>query len=277
VVTVAPPTPERDAKWFRLYHDEGRTLQEIGDEFGVTRERVRQVLREERERRGVTETTEETRRRHREEALDAIVDARRGDIMRALREDGSAVRAAERLRLPRAAVKRVLGSLPREEQRALTFRLRGERQRASAATDAMLLEYIRQAAGLAGEPLTREMYDRVARRRGWPTCQTPMLRFGTWLTALEAAGVEGVPSVRGDNYERVSLDVCLGAVAWVRDHLGHWPSVDEYDRVRRWALAGPSPPPLPSLATVRNRARLELGGGGWYAVIGAAKARGRPS
>lgn len=73
--------PEREAVIRSLY-ETGKTLQEVGDVFGITRERVRQILRRmgvPQHKGGIAKRTQ-IKRRHREDARRVERDARAQEI-----------------------------------------------------------------------------------------------------------------------------------------------------------------------------------------------------
>ena len=48
--TRKTPLTEREAEVFRLHRDERQTYQQIGEQFGLSRERIRQIYRQAKER-----------------------------------------------------------------------------------------------------------------------------------------------------------------------------------------------------------------------------------
>lgn len=246
---------EARAGHMRLLRNQGLTLQEIADEYGITRERARQLLH-----RSVVEGTvipageasrrrgERNRRKQKAQIATDVVAAylAHPNVQEIARENGWLHDVVEEI---------VAEQFPPERRRAL------QGQRVSLGTrrhtDEQLIGFLRAAARSLhpGEYLTVLAYADYARERNLPGPQTVMKRLGgpenSWLDALAAAGLPGNPRVRrGPRRDRKwgHLQV-LTAVAHVALVLGHMPTVVEYEAARN--RVGRSK--MPSIATIRNR------------------------
>jgi hypothetical protein len=147
------PISSRDEDMIRLRR-EGKTLQEIGSAYGITRARVGQVLRN---RLGAKASTGIWR-----DLQAARKDGRHAEDARAQAQRGLARRSGERRPLSRPKW-----------------------------SDADLIEILVEAHTQAF-PLTVVAYEELRRRRQvvGPTSQTFGHRFGNWTAACAAAGVE---------------------------------------------------------------------------------------
>ncbi|MFC0674942.1 homing endonuclease associated repeat-containing protein [Brachybacterium hainanense] len=157
----------------------GATLQELGDRFGVTRERIRQIITKHtpwsttdigRTLRGMREARE---REHRE-AVQAWSLAHPGDTP----ESG-----ARRLGMTEDQVRELLGS-----RRTNHLAPRARPVSAVRRSDEQILEDLRTFHRETGQR-TASAFAAWAKQRGVPGNQTAAIRFGTWNEALHAAGL----------------------------------------------------------------------------------------
>ena len=246
----------------KAMHDrylEGRTLQEVGDEFGITRERVRQVF--------VAAGYHSRRRGERRALRESEDDLRFEEVVAAYREIGDLDETAERVGM---SVGRVRGVLARQNVDLRAYR-RGRAGGWQQYGDDELLDCVRSAAAdpnnLSGRGiLTGQGYERVRRGRRladgrpWPSAQSVAARFGSWRAALERLGLPSNPPSPVAGMRRYDEHDCIDAVRQVRGLLGRLPSSAEYEELAP-ALGG-----LPSLATVQHRVgswqrALRLAGG----------------
>jgi hypothetical protein len=236
----------------------GATLQDIGDEYSLSRERVRQILRD------AGYDLDELRAK-----------ARAARRRRIRREHGSAIRemlasgrtpseVAGALGVPVDLVKRIDA---RDPSFARTRKVVRRKSHALKYTDEELLHCLREANTALGGILTGAAYDQYARGRTladgrpWPTRQTPLLRFGSWRAALERAGLPANASSPVAGRRLFSEGHCIDAILEVERSVGHLPTVAEYERYAA-KMAGV----LPSSATIRNRF------GSWQRALEAAAA-----
>ncbi len=232
----------------------GETQQEIGDDLGISRERVRQVLN----KRGVLagERVARGNARNRQRALirrDRRIPAHRQAIVELKRQGLTNREIASRFRLIPVFVGQLVQSeFSKEERRLFSMKKGSER-----TPDAELLEQLREAYSILGPTMRAEDYNRLAKARGWRSPQTIIIRFGKWSRACELAGIPlEVKRCLPDHFKNfINRATCFAAVREVRDALGHIPTVDEYDRYAR------TEDELPCLSTVRRRC------GGWRNVV----------
>jgi hypothetical protein len=228
----------------------GARLAEIGAEFGLTRERVRQIIAEHGgpSRRTVAqfaaERAEQARLELRERAL-SVLDTQPGvslaELSEALGERPAAVRAA-------------LGA----DARRL---LRHSKARIGRVDSDELLEGLRLAAELTDGPLTGTAYDRIESMLGLQSRVRIVQRFGTWVSACELAGVTPGRAVR-DNYRRSWTKEEM--LDWVIAYLGDPRSPGTYAGYGAFARVTDG---APSATTLRN----ELGT--WADIKSAALRR----
>jgi DNA-binding CsgD family transcriptional regulator len=212
----------------------GMSLQEIGAHFGVTRERVRQllldftdVIDEQRENVLVSKAEENQRR------VLEVLSARPGLTKSELEESLDSTWEQISKDVPRRWAK-FIGS------EARVGNPRWSREQILAA--------IRRAARVE-EPLSRKTFDLLVKERVVDCCSTVRIAqvFGKWSTACELAGVESVSSWI-DEYERSwTEDDCI---QWMCEFLlseGSSRSVGSYDQ---WAKTQDGQPP--SSGTIRG-------------------------
>lgn len=243
----------------------GLTLREIGASVGVSRERARQVLRDqwpdlvesrkevasrrrkEQSARAEADAKSDRLNRLREELVTDGVDA--DEVLRHLLRSRHVPRTARAFKIDARQVSSLYDASPFE------FPLV---ERGSAIpkrhSDETIVEYLRQAARILGVSLlTSTSYNDFAARQNltpeaWPSAQTVAKRFGGWRAACDAAGldaraasreyVQDFPSARCREFVDRYVESALGA--------GERATLSGYGR---WAntVGGPS------AATVRNR------------------------
>jgi hypothetical protein len=234
----------------------GATLQDIGDEHSLSRERVRQILCDAGYNLGELKekAKAERRRRIRQEHGPAIRE------MLGLGRTANEVALA--LGVPIDLVKRIDASDP---SYARTRKVARRKTYALKYTDEDVLSCLREANAALGGVLTTAAYDAYARGRTlpegrpWPTHQTAHLRFGSWRAALERAGLPANASSPIAGRRLFTDGHCIDAILEAERALGHLPTVAEYERYAA-EMAGV----LPSSATVRNRF------GSWRRALEAA-------
>jgi hypothetical protein len=160
---------------------------------------------------------------------------------------------AERLAVPPPLVRAALNGDP-SRRRLAAFQRNAKSQPRPKYTDEELIECLRTASVEIGGVLTTAEYTNFSRTRKfsdgrpWPGHQTPALRFGSWRTALQRAGLEANPPSAIAGQRLFTPGHCVDAILEVERELGHPPTAAAYER----AAAG-SNGILPSLATVRHR------------------------
>ncbi|MGY5764279.1 homing endonuclease associated repeat-containing protein [Brachybacterium sp. DNPG3] len=225
---------ERAARSARLYAF-GATLQEIGDLYGVSRERIRQILA----RSTPWSST----------ALQAA--AKSMGAARAT-EQAAAVGAwsAAHPAAPIAAAVAELG-LSGEQIREILGRRRSRHEAASADTprtshghsDQAIIADLRAFHAETGKT-TCAAFTAWARTHGVPGHQTASIRFGTWNDALNAAGVVDVVGTTRSAFS--DEDLWAAVVAAVRADDGG----TTYRAVEDWLARHPA---APSGVLVRQR------------------------
>lgn len=251
------PSAERARQMHELY-ETGWTLEQVAQEFGVSRERVRQILRQfGYETRSVGESSAMKRDQLR---------AQHGPRIRELLAEGlTTAEAADRLSVTEPFVKAYLADDPELNRHRRAYRnRRAEKPRYS---DEELIELLRNASQELGGVLTAAGYTALSRMRKlpdgrpWPTHQTHALRFGTWVAALDRAGLQANKSSPIAGMTIFDRAHCIDALVEAQRELGRVPTASEYEA---WATTKNGA--VPSLATLRHRC------GGWQNGLRAAEA-----
>ena len=156
----------------------GSTLSEIGREFGLSGERVRQLIND-----GGYEVMPLSERR-----MNGSI-SRSAEIIAAYKRLGTVEDAARAFGIPPDHVKEILNTKsPDKELRRKYAKHINSRPR--RYTDRQILDAIRAAAKVEGEPLARVRYSIIASTHGFPAELTILRAFGTWQDACERAGVK---------------------------------------------------------------------------------------
>jgi len=234
----------------------GATLQGIGEEHSLSRERVRQILRDAGYELNElkAKAKQARRRRMRREQGPAIRE------MLALGRTPNEVASA--LGVPVDLVKRIDANDP---SYARTRKVVRRKSYAVKYTEDDVVGCLQEANAALGGILTTAAYDNYARERTlddgrlWPTHQTAFLRFGSWVAALEHAGLPANASSPIAGRRLFTEGHCIDAILEVERAVGHLPTVVEYDGYAS-EMAGV----LPSSPTIRNRF------GSWRRALQAA-------
>ena len=221
-----------------------RTLEEVGEHFGLTRERIRQILltvnpdlqemldelTRERERTRVSQIRTEIR-----EYVLAHPGATRHQVaMRVSLNSG--------FRVDEETVRSAFSKA--ELRKYFIWRQTGEIQWA----DDEILDSLRLAISLCS-PLTTGKYDQLR----WdgdldgPSLALILQRFGSWRAACKKAGIPS-GQARRRHYSSKWTDEEL--LWWIAKGLQQGPRTGTYPGMERWLRKQPG---APSLATVRNR------------------------
>jgi transposase len=250
---------ERNAERARQMHElyeSGWTLEQVAQEFGVSRERVRQILRQfSYGTRSVGESSALKRDQLR------VLHGHR--IRMLLAEGLTTAEAADRLGVTEHFVKTYLADDPELNRHRHAYRnRRAEKPRYS---DEELIELLQEASHELGGVLTAAGYTALSRTRQlpdgrpWPTHQTHALRFGTWVAALARAGLQSNKSSPIAGMRIFDRAHCIDALVEAQRELGRFPTAAEYEA---WATGKNGA--VPSLATLRHRC------GGWQSALRAA-------
>jgi hypothetical protein len=230
-------------------YESGATLEEVGHAFGITRERVRQIFRDNgMPVRSVKDAHALQRARQSRQHASRIEDR-----FRHLR-DVDAV--AQELQLPKTLVAEIVEDsfTPAERRKPKTMRKK--------YSDEELITFLQAASTALGGVLSAHGYTAYARGRKtgdgrpWPTHQTHALRFGSWRAAVTAAGLAANPSSPIAGQTIFEDGHCIDALRAAARALGRTPTADEYEEFARSSKGA-----LPSQATVRHRL------GGWYQAL----------
>lgn len=244
---------QRAAEMYELY-EQGATLEEVGICYGITRERVRQIFH----KAGLaSRSPEESNRKYSDaELLDCLrvaADALGGALnIEGYEEFARTQTFADGRRWPnQATIGTRFGSFVKARNIA-GVRGKARKRRERLHSDAELINCLKQANSALGGVLTHAAYDEFARDRSfadgrsWPTSRTPSMRFGTWVMALQAAGLQSNPS--SGPGQRFDVEDCVDAVRAVARELGKVPTTREYEEFARRSHGA-----LPSLPTIRHR------------------------
>lgn len=233
----------RVLEMYELY-EHGATLEEIGDDFGITRERVRQLFKQ----AGLqTRTTSATA------ALKQAADHQRGEeIVDCFRQVKDAANVAQELDIPKNIVTSVLRERlsPREYRELVAGTTAGTAKRFA---DAELIGFLIEANAELGGTLTGTAYNVLARDRhtadgrAWPSKQMYAMRFGSWRDALITAQLDANPSSPVAGKGRFGQTQCIEALREAHLRFGKVPTRAEYERY--WHGSRDS---LPSSSTVRK-------------------------
>jgi hypothetical protein len=193
----------------------GRTLQSVGDQYGLTRERVRQIVKA-----GAPKF-------HNREVSKARTRARRAAARSAHLAEGEKYRTSA------------------EESHQISESTR-------RWTEDTMLEALRRVQSEVGHPLAIAEWRKVAADHDAPSAALYIQRFGTWNRAKELAGLQPIKTYRSSyvrEYEDIDL---IHAVAQFlrtanRDHAGQRFGLGHYER---WRKDGPH---RPSAALIRVR------------------------
>lgn len=235
---VSGHAAERDEQ-IRALRAEQKTLQEIADCVGVTRERVRQILK----RIGgptAAEVRASVAERRRDEAL-AI--GRRIRIDLEARPGSTAEEIAARLGLSRSQVQ---AHVPPDLRALLVVPATSSEETWS---EPEIMTALSCAATFA-YPLSAGAYEELLRSGevSGPSAARIIQRYGNWSSACRLAGVEPTPPRRQHYQSKWTDDDLLG---FVRDYLaapGSSGTFYGYDDWRRGSTAG-----APSAALLRTR------------------------
>ena len=246
-----PPAHRRADEMAALY-EAGASLRDVGRAFNVSGEYVRQVIRDAGvQPRSAAETYAVKRDRRLGEARIAVCQM--------FRETGDVEEVADRLGVPSVLVGQIVRANFSESER------RRPNQATKRYSDRELMDFLKEVSEQLGGILTTVTYNKVAstRRtedgRPWPTHQTFFLRFGSWVKALQAAGLAANPSSPIAGRNLFEKEHCFDAIRALARQLDKTPTAEEYEVFAR-GLGGA----VPSLATVRNRC------GQWHGALTGA-------
>lgn len=231
---------DHDDRALQMAHAYGRgaTLEQIGEQWGVTRERVRQIINAES---GYTapELAEHRRLKAAEEkqflkaGVLAWSEANPGvDLHEGARHFG----------VERDEFKRLLGRRARFHEASAV-----RRSFRSGASDEQLLQHLRRFHAETGDT-TAAAYTAWAKQEGVPGHQTVAIRFGRWNRALTAAGIRRAEPVRR---ESVYTDDDLWAAAM--EAFGSPEAPVTHAEFADWLQAREG---MPSDALIRNRLQV---------------------
>lgn len=215
----------------------GATLAEVGEKHGMTREAIRQNFL----RAGLpTISLADRKQRLYERVTSHVLEMHKSGF------DDAQIGVA--LELPTSAVTQIIRThLPRRNRRP-------KRPYSKRYDTPELIAMLQEVSVAIGGVVTTKVFNEYGAHRvmpdgrRWPTSQTTVKRFGSWRSALHAAGLLANPSSPIAGQVLFDRGQCLDAVRHVARQVGEVPTAAEYDRHARGSQGG-----LPSLATVRTR------------------------
>ena len=237
---AAPGTQQR-MRQMRTLREQGFSLDEIALRFGVSRERVRQILRA----FGAPdpELVANARRRRAAQLAEQRVD----ELLALWRAGHEPRRAATALGLQAAACRSTIARFATDvDKAARRASLSGARGAPTYSERDIIVALRAVAAGLGRVPSAKE-YALLARGLELPSLPTVLNRMGGWSSAVQAAGMTPVAAHTSSRTRRWTDSACWDALRRVVDELGGIPTVVSYDR------HATGRPDLPSSATLRNR------------------------
>ncbi len=209
----------------------GETLQEIGNDYGVTRERTRQIINTETP--WSTTSIGAARRR----ALEMQAAAERRAVLEWSEANVGAPieQAVEQLKLDEELVRKHLG------RHRIRHELVEKKAPERRSLDDLLSD-LRRFHAETGE-MSAAAYRRWAKEAGVPGHQTIAIRFGSWNDAVARAGIKDAPPIER---ERRYSDEDLWAAVLDGIRAGQF-TAKEFEE---WLVTVEG---APSLATIRNR------------------------
>ncbi|MGI9098368.1 MAG: homing endonuclease associated repeat-containing protein [Solirubrobacteraceae bacterium] len=239
--TLVPGSLQR-VRQIAALREQGRSLDEIALRFGVSRERVRQILRA----HGGPDPQDvgEARRRRVEQQTEARIDELLA-LWRAGEDLGS---AASALGLQATACRSAITSFATEIDRAARkASLASSRAMAKTYSDRDIIVALTSVATRLGRVPTAKEYGVLARELECPSLATVLNRMSGWTNAVRAAGLTPASTPARTRSRRWTVEACWAALRHVVAELGEIPTVVGYDR------HAADRTDLPSSATVRNR------------------------
>jgi hypothetical protein len=232
----------RRARQMAALREQGRRLDEIALIFGVSRERVRQILRTHGGPEG--QQVADARRRRIDQEVEAHVDELLA-LWRAGEPPGAAARA---LRLQAAACRRAIARHATETDRA-TRKASVARTRAKAtiSSDGDIVVALTGVATRLGRVPRAKEYGTLARELAYPSLATVLNRMGGWTNAVRAADLTPSCAPTRTRSRRWTIEACWSAVHRAVEELEEIPTVAGYDRHAAGRVD------LPSSATLRHR------------------------
>src|SRR5436190_2699539 len=220
--TAAPGTQER-MRQMRTLRERGFSLDEVALRFGVSRERVRQILRA----HGAPDPdlVVDARRRRAAQLAEARVD----ELLALWRAGHEPRSAASALGLQatacRSTIERFATDVDKAARRASMSGARG----AQTYSDRDIIVALRAvAAGLGRVPSAKE-YALLARGLELPSLPTVLNRMGGWSRAITAAGMTPGAAPAMARQRRWTDGACWEALRRVVDEPDAIPTVVSYD------------------------------------------------
>jgi transcriptional regulator with XRE-family HTH domain len=239
-VAAAPGTPQR-IRQIRALRERGYSLDEIALRFGISRERVRQILRAHGapDRDLVADARRRRAAQLAEERIDELLV-----LWRAGAETGG---VATTLGLQAAACRSTIARFATDVDKAARRASMSDTRGGQTYSERDIVVALRAvAAGLGRVPSAKE-YALLARGLELPSLPTVLNRLGGWTRAVCAAGMTPLAPPGSVRRRRWTESACWSALRRVVDELGEIPTVLSYER----HAAGRHD--LPSSATLRNR------------------------
>jgi hypothetical protein len=227
----------------------GGTLQAVGDQFGITRERIRQIIGDEMKEAKVT-------RKH---SVDIRLQASLQQAVPLYMSQGAEA-VAEKLNMSPARTKSLIREYLNREQLAVDDR-RNRKLYDKQYTHADLAAAVRTATRMSGVSdggaVSVPQYTRLAKTHGLPSSVTVMYGLGCeyWNDAMKKLGYSPRQANRKTYTRRFDRDMCIEAVAAL------WRSQEKRPTVAEYEAHSKGVKDLPSVSLVRQRV------GDWADII----------
>ena len=240
-----PQRQQRNQNISQLYSS-GQTMQQIGDQYNLSRERVRQILEKSGQATRSGQESSQLRRQQQEACSE--------EIMRLYWQSEDVAEVAAELGFQQSSVSRVVKANLPPDTRPDSQKRRKNGPQSKRHSDQEIISYLQAANASLGGVLSISAYQEWAEQqpknkqgRQLPGPQAAALHFGSWREALLAAGLEANPSSPVNGTGKFGVQQCQQAIQELAAKLKTTPTARQYDQYARLSQGR-----LPSLATLRS-------------------------